>query len=186
MKKEVTQELIDKWKKEHGSVFALETDDGKVGYIKDPLSDFRTVRQAFGALEKQGAIGMAVTYMNNCWLGGDEELRTDESYGNGLADQLDEIAMLPDFETIRHETHYELKSEGHVLKVRGAKRADIIAAENRNSTQEPFMTAVYLLQSISLDKEALDQAKKNTRAYIGILRATNKVKDKTYVAVKKL
>ncbi len=184
--KEVTQAQIDKWKKEHGSVFLLETDDGKKAYIKDPLSDFLTVKQAFAALEKAGAIGMAVTYLNNCWLDGDAELKTDESYGNGLADQLDQLAELPDFRVEHKDTHFEISSEGEVLRVRGAKRADILAAENRNDKGEPFMTAVYLLKSICVDQERLSEVKKNTRAYLGMLRGTNKVKDKAYVAVKKL
>jgi hypothetical protein len=183
---EVTEKQIKEWKQKHGDIYVLEAEDGKVGYISDPLAKLNVVKQAFAALEKEGMIGMATVYLNNCWLGGDTEIRERESYGNDLADKIDEIAKLPDFTIERLEACYLIKSEGMELKVRTAKRADIIAAEQRNTTQEPFATAEYLLQAIALEKESLETVKITTRAYIGMLRATNKVKDKTYTTVKKL
>lgn len=182
----VTEDQIKEWKEKHGTVYMLETDDGKVGYISDPLNNLKTVKQAYAALVEVGKIGMAVSYLNNCWLGGDEELRKNEAYGNDLADKVDDIADLPDFTVTREKACYLIESEGDSIKVRAAKRADIIAAENRNAKREPFMTAFYILKAIAINKDDLKKLEENNRSLLGILRGVSEVKDKAYVAVKKL
>ncbi len=84
---EIKQSQIDSWKKTHGEIFCVEV-DGKVGYLKRPS------RKALGAASALSA-GDNIKYneviLNNCWLGGDEEIRTNDSYFLGVSQTLAEL-----------------------------------------------------------------------------------------------
>ena len=182
-----SKEQIAEWKTKYGQVFLLEAEDGKVAYIHDPLLDFAVTKLIFTALGKS-AMDFASSVLANCWLAGDEEIRLEERYANDLASKIDDIILLPDFLVDREADApvYTIKVEGEELRVRQAKREDIMDAERRNARNEHFQTAAYLLERICVDLDSLGIVKKNNRIYIGFLRATNAVKDKTYVSVKKL
>jgi len=81
---DVTPELIDKWKSEHGGVFKYETNDGKYAAI------FR--------MPDRKVLGMSTTapdtvagkeiIANNCFLAGDREIIENDSYFYGLCNEL--------------------------------------------------------------------------------------------------
>lgn len=181
----VTQKQIDDWKAKYGTIYKITSEDGKVGYIFDPLSDLRIMKLAFIAMTKS-VINYVQTVLTNCWLAGDEEIKTDESIGNGLVDIIDEFTELPHCEVTRDGNKFVMTVEGLSCNVRMAKRADIIKAEQKNAAREPFETAVHLLNAIALDLNELEAIRKNTRAYIGLLSGIEKVKDKAYAGVEKL
>lgn len=181
---EPTPEQISQWKEQFGKVYKIES-LGKVGYLKDPLSSLAIMKQAYTAI-KGGDIAYTVSILNNCWLAGDEELKTEEKYGNGLVDQIDDIADLVKFKVERKDNCYVAFVEDHTLRMKVASRHDIMDAEQRNAAGEPFETNINLLNSVCLDKEKLREIKKNDRIYIGFIRAVGKVKDKAYVSVKEL
>lgn len=70
---EATPAQIEAWKKLHGKVFMIEV-EGKKCYLKKP--DRKTLSAA-------NAVGANDPYLHNeivlnsCWLGGDEEIKTD-------------------------------------------------------------------------------------------------------------
>lgn len=186
--KKPTKEQIEAWKAEYGKIYELVAEDGKMAIIHDPLFSFPKVKLAFTSLNSGGSIAFAVSVLTNCWLDGDPEVLAEEKYGNGLSDQIDELTTIPDYVIDRKETDgaYTITVEGKSLRVTLAKRDQIMEAERRNASSEPFQTAAYLLDVICVDKKELEEVKKQNRIYMGFLRATNKVKDKVYVRVKKL
>jgi hypothetical protein len=159
-------------------------DEGKVAFLKDPLSDLKIMKLAFTALQKSVLLFVSVI-LNNCWLEGDEELRDDEKYANGLEDQIQEITDIPDCEVERDENKFRMTVDGMTCEVRMAKREDILQAEQRNRANEPFETAIALLKIIGLNGVE-DIRKSSTRTYIGLLAGVDKVKNKAYVRVEKL
>jgi hypothetical protein len=85
-KGEVNQEQIDAWKKQHGEVKALII-DGHIGYLKKP--DRKTLGYA-STVGSKDPIKFNEIILNNCWLGGSEDIKTDDSLflsaGQVLAD----------------------------------------------------------------------------------------------------
>lgn len=83
----VSKQQIAEWKKQHGDVFLIEV-DGKAAYLRSP--DRKTLSAAM-TLGQKDPIKFNETIINNCWLGGDEEIRTDDSYFLAAGGQIDKI-----------------------------------------------------------------------------------------------
>lgn len=183
-KSKITKDQIEAWKKEFGTLYLLQSENGLEGYIKDPTSNIRIMKLAVSCLSKSRE-EYVNAILTNCFLGGDDEIK-EEQYANGLADQLDEITDIPNCKTVREGNKFVMVCEGLSLSVRMANRADINLSEKKNGAREPFVTAENLLKIIALDKEELATAQKNTRAWLGFLTATDEVKNKVAVNVTKL
>lgn len=84
---EVTKEQIESWKKKHGDVFEVNV-DGRTAYLKRPD---RKVLGAASVLGKDDPMKYNETLLGNCWLGGDEEIKTDDSLFLGVSSVLAEI-----------------------------------------------------------------------------------------------
>lgn len=84
---EVTKEQIESWKKKHGDVFEVNV-DGKTAYLKKPD---RKVLGAASVLGKDDPMKYNEILLENCWLGGDEEIKTDDSLFLGVSSVLAEI-----------------------------------------------------------------------------------------------
>lgn len=82
----IDQAQIDAWKAQHpGGVFALSV-AGKKAYLKTPG------RKELGAamsLSKGDAFKMNEIILENCWLGGDVEIKTDDRLFMSACQKLD-------------------------------------------------------------------------------------------------
>jgi hypothetical protein len=179
----ITQEQIAELKAKHGRIYKLVAENGMTCILKDPLSDFKIVKAAFSALNKNSIL-FVQTILSNCFLTGDEAIKTDESIQIGLVDQINELIDIPEAEIERIAQGFTVTVEGFTVNLRAAKRDDISSSEQRNSGREPFMTNKYILDKIALCD--LKPIESNCRAYIGLLTAIDKVKEKTIVSVEKL
>lgn len=180
----VTKQQIEEWKKKHSAVYELQS-NGKVAYIFDPTDDIRIMKLLFVAMQK-GSIDLVDALLANCWLAGDEDIKTDKCK-NGLIDQVRDLVDIPDAE-VQYETDKAilLVDNKPVLEVRLATRLDIKYAEDRNKANKPLDTQIHLLERLALDSKALDELRKDKRLYLGCLLVINEVKEKEYVSVKKL
>jgi hypothetical protein len=86
-KEEVSKEQIEKWKEDHGGVFCLEVDGHKC-YLKKPS---RKVLSMAMTTSKNDPIKFGETMLKNCWLGGDESIKTDDDLFFGAMQQLDQM-----------------------------------------------------------------------------------------------
>jgi len=82
-----TPEQIAMWKNLHCDVFTL-TVGNKIAYLKRP--DRKTM-QAADALGSADGIKYHEVILENCWLGGDTEIKTNDSYFLQTISTLDEI-----------------------------------------------------------------------------------------------
>jgi hypothetical protein len=182
-----SKEQIAAWKQENKCehVFMLSTEDDKIAWIKDPLSDLNVMKLAFTAMKKS-TIEFVKTILENCWIAGDESVKTDEKYCNFLADEVQEITDIPECIVRREDSKFIMTVGGNSCEVRMAMRADINKAEQRNAAKEPFETAINLLSYIALKPEEVENIRKtSTRSYIGLLVGVEKVKNKAFVQVSK-
>lgn len=81
-------EQIAAWKEIHGTVHKITVED-KVCYLKSP--DRKTLEYAQNANQKGGGMKFNEALLNNCWLGGDPEIKTDDAYFLGVGGILAEI-----------------------------------------------------------------------------------------------
>lgn len=70
----VTNEQIQEWKKKHGTVYHI-TVDGKECFLKRPSR--KTIGYA-SAAGKDDPMKFNEVVLRDCWLGGDEEIKTDD------------------------------------------------------------------------------------------------------------
>jgi hypothetical protein len=78
---DVTKEVIEGWKKEHGNVFAYEAKDGKKAYFKKP--DFKIMDAASALAQTQPLMSNKIL-ADNCFLGGDRCIVDEQDYFAGL------------------------------------------------------------------------------------------------------
>lgn len=81
------EQKISEWKAKHGDVFQVEV-DGRVAYLKRPD---RKVLGAAAVTGKSDPVKYNEVILNNCWLEGDEEIRTNDAMFLGVSAQLAEI-----------------------------------------------------------------------------------------------
>lgn len=92
--KTITPEQIEVWKKKHGDVFCVTVSD-KVAYLKRP--DRKTLGAA-AVVGKSDPMKYNEILLNNCWLAGDEEIRTDDALFLGVSAKLGELVEIKEAE----------------------------------------------------------------------------------------
>lgn len=91
---EVTKEQIQEWKKKHGKVFKISC-DGKVCYLKPPSRKTLGYASVAG---KDDPLKFNEVILRDCWLGGDEEIRTDDVLFLSVSSQLANIIQTKEAE----------------------------------------------------------------------------------------
>ena len=82
-----TKEQIAEWKEKHKKVFCIKVDD-KACYLKKPS------RQALGysvIAGKDNPIKANEVLLNDCWLGGDEDIKTDDDLFFAVSRRITEL-----------------------------------------------------------------------------------------------
>lgn len=180
-------EKLEEYKKKYGRVYMIESEDGKVAYIADPYRSLTIAAALMEAIEESTYAYIQVI-LSDCWIDGDEELRTQEEYGNDLAEQIDEITEIPEYEVKPYKGNFIIKSHGQEIAVRPATRQDIINARKRNRRNKAMLTQKNLLRALAMDGNRVDELLnlEYARPAIGILLGINEVKAKKHTTVKKL
>jgi len=93
-KVEVTPDQINEWKQKHGKVFLISVGDLK-GYFRKPDRKTLSAAMKFGANDP---MKFNETLANNCWLAGDEELRTEDDNFMAVSSQFGELVKVKDAE----------------------------------------------------------------------------------------
>jgi hypothetical protein len=88
LKGQATPEQMEAWKNLHGDVFEITAAD-KVAYLKRP--DRKTM-SAVSAIAETDPMRCNEIILENCWLGGDEEIKTNDRYFLMAISQLDVLA----------------------------------------------------------------------------------------------
>lgn len=92
-----TPEQIKEWKQKHGEIFAL-TVEGKTAYLKTP--DRKTLSYAM-TFAQTDPLKFAESILNNCWIDGDEEIRTNDILFLSVASQLNNLVELKEAELVK-------------------------------------------------------------------------------------
>jgi len=87
---EVTEEQIAEWKEKYGEVYKLKVEDA-VCYLKEP--DRKTLSYATTVGQKD-PMKFNEIMLNSCWLGGDEIIKTKDSYFLSASTKLAELIQI--------------------------------------------------------------------------------------------
>lgn len=87
-------EQIEAWKAKYGKVFAYTADD-KTCFLRKPT---RKALSAASVIGQKDPLKYNEVLIGNCWLGGDEELRTDDSYFLGLSAKVADLVEIKEGE----------------------------------------------------------------------------------------
>ena len=87
---DVTKEQIKQWKAKYNEVFVLRVDD-KVAYLRTP--DRATLSYA-STLATKDPMKFNEAILTNCWLGGDEEIKTDDALFLSASSKLGELIQI--------------------------------------------------------------------------------------------
>lgn len=93
-----TKEQIQQWKAKHGEVFEVEV-DGKHAFLKKP--DRKVLSYAMTQAQTN-PLGFAEVILNNCWLAGDEEIKTDDSLFLSVSGKLDGLLQIKEAALKKH------------------------------------------------------------------------------------
>lgn len=90
----VTKEQIQEWKKKYGKVFKISC-DGKVCYLKPPTRKILGYASVAG---KEDPLKFNEVILRDCWLDGDEEIRTNDVLFLSVGSQLANIIQTKEAE----------------------------------------------------------------------------------------
>lgn len=175
-------EQIQQWKEKYGTVYELNA-DGSFLYVFDPSTSLIKFKLVMAARRK--SVGhMVDCIINNCWIGGDENFKTDESLKLGVESQIDEMIDIPEFTSEQLENGNVLITLGEfTCEIRKPTRMDIRYAEDRNKDNKPLETQVYLLERVAVSD--LTGIRTNVPVYVSLLLAVYEFKDAKHVELKK-
>ncbi len=92
-----TTEQLAIWKKEYGEFFEISIED-KICYLKKPD------RKALSFASQVGSDPMKFneSILKNCWLAGDEEILTNDSFFLAASTKLDQVIEFKKAELVKH------------------------------------------------------------------------------------
>ena len=93
LKGQATADEIAAWKKKHGEVFLVEV-DGSACYLKKP--DRKTM--SYVATLGNNPVRANEALLDNCWLAGDETIKTDDEKFFGVAAKLADLLQIKEAE----------------------------------------------------------------------------------------
>lgn len=92
-----TPEQIAEWKAQHGEFFHITVED-KICYLKKP--DRKTL--SFASQAGTDPMKFNEVILKNCWLGGNEEIITDDSLFLAVSSKLDQVVEFKKAELVKY------------------------------------------------------------------------------------
>lgn len=87
--KEITAQQIEQWKQQHKDIYQISVDD-KTCYVRKPKRQELSYAMV-GSNGGKDIVKMQEILVKSCWLGGDEEMMTDDSMFFALAEKVSEL-----------------------------------------------------------------------------------------------
>jgi len=92
-----TENQIELWKKAHGDIFKFDV-DGKTAYLKKPS---RKVLSYASGVATTDPMKFNELILNDCWLAGDEEIKTDDSLFLAASSKMAQLIEVKEAELVK-------------------------------------------------------------------------------------
>jgi hypothetical protein len=180
--KQVSNKQLQEWKDKYGGGSILEVED-KGCYLKPPtMLDWK---RAMSLLQEVGENAMALSLLNSCWLGGDDVIKTDDSYFLPAKKKLVKLFEYPDAKVEKDGDTYTIEIEGKVCKVKPVTREELDWAENKNPSNKPFVTDEKLFDSIKVEADEAFSDKNNATYRFPLYKALEELQNQKRATLKK-
>ena len=93
----VTTQQITEWKQKHGEIFKI-TVDGKEAYLRKPD---RKILSYVTSMASNEPLKFNEILLNNCWLGGDTEIKTDDTLFLSASAKLGQLIEIKSAELVK-------------------------------------------------------------------------------------
>ena len=174
---------IQEWKEKYGSVYALPVED-KTAYLREPkMKDFK---RAFTAMQNSGDLAFGEEMINILFIGGDEEIKTDDNYFFPARKEVKEFFNFDEAEITKEKNNSIITIGEAVCKVRIITRDDLKIAEKENPSGKPFVTQEKLFDRICLEKDEAFNDRDNANIRFPLYQAIEKLQSQKVAIIKKL
>lgn len=180
--KQASNKQLQEWKEKYGGGVILDGKD-KGCYLRNPnMLDWK---RAMTALQDDGENAMALSLLNSCWLQGDEEMRTNDTYFLPAKKKLTKLFEYPDAKVEKDGENYRIEIEDKVCIVRTIDRDELDNAENKNPGNKPFVTDEKLFDAIKVEADEAFNDKNNANYRFPLYKAFEDLQNQKRVTLKK-
>jgi Icc-related predicted phosphoesterase len=179
----IDDKQINEWKEKHGNVYELPVED-KVAYLREPkMKDFK---RAFTAMQNNGDLAFGEEMINLLFIGGDEEIKTNDEYFLPARKEIKEFFDFEDPEIAKEKNNSIITIGGFSCKVRMITRNDLKLAEKKNPSGKPFVTQEKLFEAVCLEKDDAFNDRDNASIRFPLYQAIEKLQNQKVAIIKKL
>lgn len=180
----IDDKQINEWKEKHGSVYELPVED-KVAYLREPkMKDFK---RAFTAMQNNGDLAFGEEMINLLFIGGDEEIKTNDDYFLPARKEIKEFFNFDEAEIAKEGKNNSIITIGEFsCKVRIITRNDLKLAEKKNPSGKPFVTQEKLFEAVCVEKDEAFNDRDNASIRFPLYQAIEKLQNQKVAIIKKL
>jgi hypothetical protein len=179
----ITQAHINEWKEQYGGVYELPVED-KVAYLREPkMNDYK---RAFTAMQNDGEIAFGEVMLETLFIGGDDEVKTNDEYFTPARKTLKTFFEYDDAEITTEGNNSIIVIGEEKCTVRIITRQDLKIAEKKNPSGKPFVTQEKLFEMICRDKTAGFDDRNNAAVRFPLYKAIETIQNKKVATLKKL
>lgn len=177
----VTKEQIQQWKDKHGDVYLIEIGE-KAAYFREP--DVKVWRFAYKALDTS-TTAFSLALVKNSFLGGDEELISDEMFED-TAGQFQGLIDYEKAEYVRDGSHYVVTVGEKSCKLKPCTMQARQLADRDNPNNIPFKSEESLVSRLWIDGDEELKTTKHMRYFMPLMAVVKELREKHTASLKKL
>jgi hypothetical protein len=179
----MTQEQITIWKEKYGGVYELPVED-KTAYLREPkMKDFK---RAFTAMQNDGDLAFGEEMLNSLFIGGDEEVKTNDDYFLPARKKLIKFFTFEDAEIEKRGKKIIITIGEAICTINHITREDIKWAERKNPSGKPFVTQEKLFERVCIEKSPEFDNRDLAEFRFPLYQAMEELQNKKVATLKKL
>lgn len=176
-------EQIKVWKEQYGTIYALPIED-KTAYLREPkMKDFK---RAFTVMQNDGDLAFGEQMINLLFIGGDEEIKTNDEYFFPARKEIKEFFNFEEAEFTKEKNNTIITIGEARCKVRIITRDDLKIAEKENPSGKPFVTQEKLFDRVCIEKDEAYKDRDNASLRFPLYQAIEKLQNQKIAIIKKL
>lgn len=176
-------EQIKAWKEQYGTIYALPIED-KTAYLREPkMKDFK---RAFTVMQNDGDLAFGEQMINLLFIGGDEEIKTNDDYFFPARKEIKEFFNFEEAEFTKEKNNTIITIGEARCKVRVITRDDLKIAEKENPSGKPFVTQEKLFDRVCIEKDDAFNDRDNANLRFPLYQAIEKLQNQKIAIIKKL
>lgn len=179
----MNQEQINNWKEQYGAIYELPVDE-KTAYLREPkMKDFK---RAYAALQADGDLAFGEELLNSLFIGGDEEIKTDDAYFLPARKSLIKFFNYDEAEVIKKGDKITIQIGENQCVIKHIERSDLKWAEKKNPSNKPFVTQEKLFERVVISQDDAFKDRDIAAIRFPLYQVMEELQNKKVASLKKL